>query len=52
MYDRCIDTSNGALPFKIDMQVEFPKMALIWELITGEREDFPEDAITQEERVC
>ena len=70
VYDRCIDTTAGALPFRIDLQVlgeknpqlgnmysfflfqdEFPKMALIWQLISGEREDFPEDAINQEEKV-
>jgi hypothetical protein len=50
-YDRCIDTSTGALPFKLDMQTEFPKMALVWELISGEREDFPDNVISQQERV-
>lgn len=51
VYDRCIDTSTGALPFRLDMQVEFPKMALIWQLIAGRREDWPDGVISQEEQV-
>ena len=50
-YDRCLDTSTGAIPLTLDLQEEFPKMALIWQLIAGERENFPEDALTVEEKV-
>ena len=50
-YDRCVDTSTGALPFRLDLQTEFPKMALTRTLIDGRAEDFPEDLLTAEEEV-
>ena len=52
MYDRCVDTSSGAEPIRIDMQVEYPKMALITQLISGASDKIPEDAISQREKVC
>ena len=52
MYDRCVDTSIGAEPIRIDMQVEYPKMALITQLIAGAGDKIPEDAISQREKVC
>lgn len=51
VYDKCIDTSSGALPFRLDLQSEFPKMSLIWQLISGDRDNFPEDSLSQEEKV-
>ena len=51
MYDRCVDTSSGAEPIRIDMQVEYPKMALITQLISGASDTIPEDAISQREKV-
>ena len=52
MYDRCVDTSSGAEPIRIDMQVEYPKMALITQLISGASDKIPDDAISQREKVC
>ena len=49
-YDRCVDTSTGALPLKLDLESEFPKMQLIWEFIEGNREDVPEDILEPEEK--
>ena len=34
-YDRCVDTSTGALPLVLDLQSEVPKMALVWQFIEG-----------------
>ena len=51
MHDRCLDTSTGALPLTLDLQSEFPKMALVWQLIAGNRDNFPEDALNVEEKV-
>ena len=31
-YDRCVDTATGALPLKLDAQVEYPKMEMIWQV--------------------
>ena len=31
-YDRCVDTATGALPLKLDTQVEYPKMEMIWQV--------------------
>lgn len=50
-YDRCIDTSTGALPLKLDLVNSFSKMALVRLLISGNREDFPSDVLTKEESV-
>lgn len=49
-YDRCIDTSTGAVPLKLDLQAEYPKMQLIWQLVDGEREEFPDDALSPKEK--
>ena len=43
-YDRCIDTSSGALPLSLDLQSEVPKMQLIWQLIDGDRSEIPKGA--------
>jgi hypothetical protein len=51
MYDRCVDTSTGAAPIRIDMQVEYPTMALIMQLIAGGNDDIPVDALSQREKV-
>ena len=50
-YDGCVDTSTGALPYVIDMQDEYAKMALVLELLSGvgTEDDFPEDALSAEE---
>lgn len=49
-YDRCIDTSSGALPLKLDLEAEVPKMQLIWQLIDGDRSEMPEDILEPEEK--
>ena len=36
-YDRCVDTSTGALPLVLDLQSEVPKMALTWQFIEGRK---------------
>ena len=33
------------------LQSEYSKMLLIWQLIDGNREEFPEDSITDNEKV-
>ena len=49
-YDRCVDTSTGALPLRLDTQVEYPKMEMIWQLIQGDRNEVPDDALSSEEK--
>lgn len=49
-YDRCIDTSTGAWPLKLDLQAEIPKMQLIWELVDGDRQEVPEDILEPHEK--
>ena len=39
-YDRCVDTSTGALPLVLDLQSEVPKMALIWQFIEGRKKHY------------
>ena len=49
-YDRCIDTSTGALPIVLDLQSELPKMALVWKLLNGDREELPDDILEPNEK--
>lgn len=52
-YDGIIDsevTSEGLLPINRD-QVETSKYSLQWDLYSGSASDFPEDALTQKEKV-
>jgi hypothetical protein len=49
-YDRCIDTSTGAVPLKLDLQAEFPKMQLIWKLVDGDRREVPDDILEPHEK--
>ena len=49
-YDRCVDTSTGALPLVLDLQAEVPKMQLIWQLIDGDREAVPDDILEPREK--
>eukprot|EP00095_Tigriopus_kingsejongensis_P009018 maker-scaffold674_size113878-snap-gene-0.17 protein:Tk09018 transcript:maker-scaffold674_size113878-snap-gene-0.17-mRNA-1 annotation:"PREDICTED: uncharacterized protein LOC658236" len=48
-YDRCVDTSTGALPYRLDLLNEYPKLALIRQLLSGTADDFPEDVLSREE---
>ncbi len=50
-YDRCVDTTTGAPPIRVDMQVEYPKMALVMQLISAAPQDIPDEALTQREKV-
>lgn len=36
---------------RLDVQIEYPKMQLIWQLFDGYRQDFPLDALTDGEKV-
>ena len=48
-YDRCVDTSTGALPLRLDVKAEYPKMEMIWQLIQGSRIQVPRDALNPED---
>ena len=45
-----MDTSTGALPIVLDLQAELPKMALVWQLLDGDREELPEDILEPHEK--
>ena len=49
-YDRCVDTSTGAIPIVLDLQVELPKMALVWDLLNGNRDELPDDILEADEK--
>ena len=36
---------------RLDVQTEYPKMQLIWQLFDGSRQNFPLDALTDVEKV-
>ena len=36
---------------RLDVQTEYPKMQLIWQLFDGSRQNFPLDALTDIEQV-
>ena len=36
---------------RLDVQTEYPKMQLIWQLFDGSRQDFPLDVLSDSEKV-
>ena len=42
---------NTKLVIRLDVQTEYPKMQLIWQLFDGDRDHFPLDALTDIEKV-
>ena len=42
---------NTKLIIRLDVQTEYPKMQLIWQLFDGNRDNFPLDALTDIEKV-